>query len=763
MTGHTFHIHIRGMVQGVGFRPFVYKLAQERQLTGWVNNTNTGVHIRINAAETDARNFLQEVLDKAPAHSIITGHKLEQVPHEPFSGFHIVNSVAETEGELLLTPDFGLCAKCRRDIQERLNKRFGYAFTTCTHCGPRFSIIRQLPYDRERTAMAEFEMCSDCEAEYHSVENRRYYSQTNSCPNCAVKLSLYDTTQKKDQEGFSQAAMIDAVVRAWEQGKIVAIKGIGGYLLTCDAENRKTIQQLRRRKQRPGKPLALMYHDLFILAEDLDVSATDMVALQEPSAPITLLTLKEDPLSAIPFEEIAPGLSRVGAMLPYTPLYDLLLRKFGRPIVATSGNLSGSPILYEDAPAIEYLSPIADQILLNNRDIVMPQDDSVILHSPMQQQPIVLRRSRGLAPNTMQRIGTATTLLATGASLKSSIAYAANRNVYLSQYLGDTENYESQRSYERVLQHFLDLFGKQPEAIACDLHPAYFSTDKAQELSREWGTPLVKVQHHIAHFYALMGEHQLLESEQPMLGFIWDGTGLGEDGNIWGGECFRYEDGFVRRLSHIGYFDFLLGDKMPREPRISALAIANALPEAEDELRALFTGQEWSIYQQMLNTPIHLQSSSVGRLFDAAAALLLGTGTQTYEGEAAMRLEAQAHHYFRRNFPKRELSYLYDREMPAHLPRFLLQELLRGKTAGVEIPVLAARFHLTLADYVGRVAEQAGVERLGFSGGVFQNAWLADLIQRFLGNQFELYFHSSLPPNDENVAFGQLMYLDRKR
>jgi len=393
---------------------------------------------------------------------------------------------------------------------------------------------------------------------------------------------------------------------------------------------------------------------------------------------------------------------------------------------------------------------------------VVPQDDSVLNHTPMQRQPIVMRRSRGLAPNTLQQVGEAT-LLATGASLKSSFAYAAHRNVYLSQYLGDTENYESQRSYEGVLQHFLQLFGKQPEAVACDLHPAYFSTQKAEALAKEWAVPLVKVQHHIAHFYALLGEHQLLDDPAPMLGFIWDGTGLGDDGQVWGGECFRYEKGKVHRHSHVDYFDFVLGDKMPKEPRISALAIAHSLPEAQSILQPLFTEAEWGIYHKLLQQGNHLQSSSVGRLFDAAAALLLDIGRQSYEGEAAMRLEAQAHHYFRMNFPRRELSYLNEQELPAHFPRFLLRQLLKGKAAGIETPVLSARFHLTLADYVGRVAEQSGVERLGFSGGVFQNAWLVDLIQRFWKDRFELYFHSSLPPNDENVAFGQLMYLYHKQ
>jgi len=758
MTEQTYHIHIRGMVQGVGFRPFVYKLAQAHRLNGWVNNTNDGVHIKLNAAASAAEAFMQDVLEQAPTHAIITGHSLQRVPHETFSDFRIVHSQSSTEGELLLTPDFGMCAKCKADIQHPADRRFQYAFTTCTHCGPRYSIIHDLPYDRERTAMAAFEMCPACRAEYDDVEDRRYYSQTNSCPQCAVELSLYDSAQQVYQAGD----MLAATVKAWEAGKIVAIKGIGGYLLTCNAEDRTAIHTLRERKRRPSKPLALMYHDLLIMAEDLEVGAADMVALQQPAAPIVLLTLKSDPLSAIPFEEVAPGLSRVGAMLPYTPLYDMLLRQFGRPIVATSGNLSGSPIIYENDKAVEYLSPIADLILANNRDIVVPQDDSVLNHTPMQRQPIVMRRSRGLAPNTLQQVGEAT-LLATGASLKSSFAYAAHRNVYLSQYLGDTENYESQRSYEGVLQHFLQLFGKQPEAVACDLHPAYFSTQKAEALAKEWAVPLVKVQHHIAHFYALLGEHQLLDDPAPMLGFIWDGTGLGDDGQVWGGECFRYEKGKVHRHSHVDYFDFVLGDKMPKEPRISALAIAHSLPEAQSILQPLFTEAEWGIYHKLLQQGNHLQSSSVGRLFDAAAALLLDIGRQSYEGEAAMRLEAQAHHYFRMNFPRRELSYLNEQELPAHFPRFLLRQLLKGKAAGIETPVLSARFHLTLADYVGRVAEQSGVERLGFSGGVFQNAWLVDLIQRFWKGQFELYFHSSLPPNDENVAFGQLMYLYHKQ
>ncbi len=716
MISDTYHIHIRGMVQGVGFRPFVYKLAQAHRLNGWVNNTTDGVHIKVNAAESAAEAFVQDVLEQAPTHAIITSHSWQRVPHEAFSDFRIVHSQNSTEGALLLTPDFGMCAKCKADIQTPSDRRFQYAFTTCTYCGPRYSIVQDLPYDRERTAMAAFEMCPACQAEYDDVEDRRYYSQTNSCPDCAVELSLYDTSLQAQREGLSQQQMTEATVQAWENGQIVAIKGIGGYLLTCNAEDRAAIQTLRARKRRPSKPLALMYHDLLIMAEDLEVGAADIAALQQPAAPIMLITLKAAPLSAIPFGEVAPGLSRVGAMLPYTPLYDLLLRQFGRPIVATSGNISGSPIIYDNEDAANYLSPIADLILMNNRDIIAPQDDSVLMHSPLHRQPVLLRRSRGLAPNVLQQVG-ADCLLATGASLKSSFAYAVNRNVYLSQYLGDTENFESQRSYERVLQHFLQLFGKQPAAVACDLHPAYFSTQKAEALSQEWGVPLVKVQHHLAHFYALLGEQGLLDDPKPTLGFIWDGTGLGYDGQVWGGECFLYEKGAARRYNHINYFDFVLGDKMPKEPRLSALAIAHMLPEAQLALEPLFTRTEWGVYQQLLQQENHLQSSSVGRLFDAAAAMLLDMGKQTYEGEAAMRLEAQAHHYFRQNSPRRELSYLYERPMPAHLPRFLLQQLLKGKAEGVETAVLAARFHLTLADYVGRVAEQAGGERLGFSGG----------------------------------------------
>ena len=751
---NTWHIHIKGQVQGVGFRPFVFALAQEYGLKGWVNNTVDGVHVVFNAEQRIASDFSNKITTNAPTLSRITASHLQQIEQKFFDNFQIIHSAEEGEPNLLLTPDVSLCEDCREELHQIDNRRQGYPFITCTNCGPRFSIIRSLPYDRIHTTMRGFTMCTTCRKEYDNPLDRRYYSQTNSCSDCGIGLSLFDG--KKNQMAQQTKAILDEVVRLLEVGKIVAIKGIGGYLLTCDAGNSAAVSELRKRKHRPSKPFALMLPSVNGL-KDFQSGIKVFQALRNHVAPIVLVESAE---AADLAPEIAPGLGQLGVMLPYTPLYELLLSRFGKSIVATSGNVSNSPIVYEDKKALDELLTIADYLLVNDREIVIPQDDSVIKFSFFKQHQIILRRSRGLAPTFIRADlqWPKQNILAMGALLKSTFSLLHRGNVFISQYLGDLEHFDTQQSYQHTLQHFLDMFRTQPDVILCDRHPGYPSTQLGEQLAQKWGIPVKQIQHHIAHFGAVIGEHNLIHSEEPVLGVIWDGTGLGDDAQIWGGEFFIYEHYEFSRCCFFDYFDFILGDKMPKEPRIAALSACWGLDGMENLLREKFTPTEWQVYTKLLAKGSRLQTSSVGRLFDALASLLGIMDKQTYEGEAAMRLEALATAYFKKEGLDFQSSYCLEEITDNRIstPSFMSQiiaDLRQGKSKGF----IAAKFHFSLMQIIKMVANNLKIKKIAFSGGVFQNSMLTDLILHHLGGTFELYFHQELSPNDENISFGQLV------
>lgn len=754
----SYHIHIEGQVQGVGFRPFVYRLALEHGLAGWVSNTVDGVHVEFNSSADSAHRFYEALISQAPPMAIITAHQIKKAEDRPFSGFEIIESPENGEAKLLLTPDFAICEDCRQELNSPGNRRFGYPFITCTNCGPRFSIITKLPYDRERTTMAPFGMCPSCRAEYDNPLDRRYFSQTNSCPDCTIHLSLFH--QEKGRLPNTQEAILYKIPRLWSEGRIVAIKGIGGFLLTCDATNPDAILFLRSRKHRPDKPFALMYPSLDSLAGDVKLTQEAEAALLSPAAPIVLLPVKEKLASGVHLPGIAPGLEQIGAMLPYAPLFELLLKTFGKPIIATSGNLSGSPICYEEAGALDYLAPIADYILTHDRDIAGPQDDSVLRYSPIHGQRIILRRSRGLAPTFLPPTPAppGQTLLAMGAEMKSAFALMHAGNYYASQYLGSLDAYESQERFRKMAYHLLGLFDAHPQAILADRHPGYFSTQFGEELSRHWGIPFKQIQHHEAHFAAVLGEHGLLRAEAPVLGVVWDGLGLGHDGQVWGGEFFRYDGQSFERLAHFDYFSYVLGDKTAREPRLSALMATAGLPEAEWALLPKFSKTEWDIYQKMLDNTDSIRSSSVGRLFDAAASLIIGHDKCTFEGEAAMLLEQLAAGHCRRYGMALEAFPLWEKGNPALSTRRLMAGVVSALQAGRDKAYIAACFHWSLASAIRPVAEAAGVRRIAFSGGVWQNALLVDMAIELLGRDFELFFHRELSPNDESIAFGQLCH-----
>ncbi|MDX1939490.1 MAG: carbamoyltransferase HypF [Saprospiraceae bacterium] len=755
----TYHIHITGQVQGVGFRPYVFRLAVQFGLKGWVNNAPNGVHIRFNANTAQAKHFYNTLIQEAPALAHILTHQMHEASPQFFDSFEIIQSEEKVVADLLLTPDFALCEDCRRELYEPTNRRFHYPFITCTNCGPRFSIIQKLPYDRERTTMLDFTMCNNCEAEYHNVWDRRYFSQTNSCPTCGIQLQLMDA------QGNILENPLQTAIQFLQNGQIGAVKGIGGYLLLCDATNAEVIQRLRERKHRPTKPLALLYANVAMLEGDVEMRDTERKLLQSPAAPIILLNIKESPFNTgIQTDLIAPGLRQIGAMLPYTPLFDLISNAIGKPLVATSGNVSGSPVIYEDEKALQELLHIADFILSNNRDIILPQDDSVMRISTHFQQPIVMRRSRGLAPSLLndtiiKRFADKTqSTLAMGAHLKSTFSLLHRGNVYVSQFLGDLDRFESQQSYEHTLHHFLQLFDNQPRKIITDKHPAYFSTQLGEQLAAEWNIPLIKVQHHQAHALAVLGENHLLDCKEPVLNIIWDGTGYGDDGQVWGGEFFYYKNHEFSRAYHFDYFPFILGDKMPREPRISVLCLAYNLPDSVDFIRSKFSETEWNLYQKLLQKPDHLKTSSVGRLFDGVASLLGLGDKMSYEGEAAMQLEALAKSWFHYNGLKCNESYITETFSSSTVPtNTLVQKLLSDLQEGRSKDYIAAKFLMSLVSIIKQVAYYTNCRKLAFSGGVFQNELLVDLILYHLKDEFELFFHQQLSPNDECISFGQLI------
>ena len=745
MAMTTLHLHIQGQVQGVGFRPFVYRLALEMELKGWVNNGVDGVHIEVCGAVETVQHFTQRIVAEAPALARITAVHQQNSPFQTFTNFQIIASESLSTPQLLLTPDFGLCADCKSELHQAQNFRYGYAFITCTNCGPRYSIITGLPYDRPLTTMRNFRMCPTCQVEYDAPLNRRYYAQTNSCPECGIQLQY---VEKKNDSSENNEIALQAAIAALDAGKIVAVKGIGGFLLLADATNANTINLLRARKQRPSKPFALLYPDLKSLAADVKLSPQAVKALQSPVAPIVILPVQALPQSGVQVADVAPGLRRLGVMLPYAPLLELISAALGRPLVATSGNLSHTPIAYTNEQALERLSGIADGILLHNREIVVPQDDSVLVFTPRRQQKIVIRRSRGLAPTLLlPHFQAQNGLLAMGALLKSTFAFTHQQNLYLSQYLGDLDDFDTQQNYQLTLQHLLNTLQVEPTCILVDLHPAYASSQLGREMADERGLPVVPIQHHLAHFGAVLAEHDLLNQKERVLGVIWDGVGLGEDGQIWGGEFFVYHQKQFQRKSHFQYFPYFMGDKMAREPRLAALAILGP----DSILEPKFSATEWANYQVLWQKKHVVQTSSMGRIFDAVSALLGILDVQTYEGEAALRLEELAWTYWQDENPMPN-SYIFDAQIST---QHLFLQIKADVEAGLPINFIAFKFHFSLIELIKTMAAAEQVQRIAFSGGVWQNSLLVDLALNQLQG-FQLYFHQEVSPNDEGIPLGQL-------
>ena len=756
---HRLRINLHGAIQGVGFRPFIYRLATTMGLTGWVINDSTGVQIEVEGPADRLREFQTQIEANKPPLSVILSLESTWFDAVGFSNFVIKESARLGTPTTLILPDVATCPDCVEDIFDTGNRRQDYPFTNCTNCGPRYSIISGLPYDRSLTTMARFDFCSDCAAEYRNPEDRRFHAQPNACPACGPHLGFWD------QGGVELAQKGKALERAVDflrQGRIVAIKGLGGYQLLVEAGNETAVARLRHRKHREEKPLALMFPDLEGVQVVCQVSPAEARLLQAPESPIVLLKRREDDESLA--TNVAPDNPYLGVMLPYTPLHHLLMAKLSLPVVATSGNLTEEPMAINEREALERLGNIADGLLVHDRPILRHVDDSIV--SIVNNRELVLRRARGYAPmpltfspgslaDTMARMG----ILAVGAHLKNNVVLATGGRVFLSQHIGDLATTEAYNAFQRVIADLGRLLEFVPEVVACDLHSDYLSSRFAQELAAEEGLPLVTIQHHEAHIASAMAENEL---EGPVLGVAWDGMGLGKDGTVWGGEFLTGDLSGFERVGHLRPFRLPGGDMAAREPRRSALALIHELgQELEREPKGLgFTTSEMATLRSMLeqgyNAPL---TTSAGRLFDGIAALLGQKNKNVFEGQAAMGLEF--------TLPRLDAAVQQEAYPMAITPsgrgaKFqldwgaLVENVIEDRSRGVGLPKISARFHNGLVEGIVRIAHQVNDHNVVLSGGCFQNRYLVErTVTRLREDDFAVYTHQRVPPNDGGIALGQ--------
>ncbi|MFD1314704.1 carbamoyltransferase HypF [Namhaeicola litoreus] len=744
----TFEISFSGQVQGVGFRPFVFNLAKKHGLKGFVSNNENGVIIQATGCDNLVHQFYQEIILKPPPLALIKDQSIKQIPDFNFDSFKILKSSKSEKLNLPLTPDFAICKDCQSELLDQNNKRFNYPFTTCVNCGPRWSVTKNFPFDRANTTLAEKVMCENCTAEYEAPSNRRFHSQTNTCSDCGFQLCLADTNGEILSTNVSN--IFTEIGQVILDGAILALKNTSGFLLCCDARNKEAIQNLRKRKRRPNKPFAILYPSLTLVKEHFKICDEEEQLLGNSVSPVVILSHLKSKNDLL-LNHIAPGLKQIGVMLPYTGILKLLSETLQIPLVATSGNIHGSPILSENGVAFGELIGVADFFLVHDLNIFNPQDDSVIKYSSKNKQKIIFRRSRGLAPSYFGfKEKSKKTILALGAHLKSTIAFLPNDHIYVSQYLGNLDHFEVYQRFTKTTSYFLELFEQRPELLLIDAHPAYQSSLFGKELSKKFNSHLIKVQHHIAHFASVLGEHTLFDHDR-VLGVVWDGTGFGSDAQIWGGEFFLYENKEIERVGHFEYFNWLAGDKMSLEPRLSLLSLADET--MSDLLATKFTNEELKLYHVILKKN-QLKTSSVGRLFDAVASLLGICDLNSYVGEAAILLE---NNIVSLDFDKEEF-YPFKKNSKNISPKLIIKSIFKDLQKGISQEKILSKFMFTLAKIIFYMAEKQKVKEIALSGGVFQNASLVDLLIDLKGKEYNLYFNESFSPNDENISFGQMMY-----
>jgi len=767
-------IAIKGAVQGVGFRPFVYRLATSLQLAGWVSNSPDGVVIEAEGRETAVREFLVRLPKERPPRSFIQSLEPTFLDIAGFARFDIRPSLESGSPSALVLPDIALCDDCLRELLDPADRRHRYPFINCTNCGPRFSIIERLPYDRPNTTMKAFEMCDQCRREYEDPMDRRFHAQPNACPRCGPHLALWDGDGRVRD---THDAALRAAARAIRDGRIVAVKGLGGFQFVVDARNDGAVARLRARKVREEKPFALMYPSLDRARADCEVSPLEERLLLSAESPIVLLRRRarrrassdvRSPQSGATsgaghrtsddvVDEVAPGNPDLGVMLAYTPLHHLLLRELEFPIVATSGNLSDEPICTDERDALDRLAGIADLFLVHDRPIARHVDDSVA--RVVLGREMVLRRARGYAPLPVGVAGAGQPVLAVGAHLKNTIAASVGSQVFLSQHIGDLETEQAFRAFRQVIEDFSRLYAFTPSIVACDAHPDYLSSGYA----RESGIARVQVQHHEAHVLACMAENELTP---PLLGVSWDGTGLGTDGTVWGGEFLLVTDRGCERRASLRTFALPGGDRAVKEPRRSALGVLfeafgeEALGWSHLPSVAAFGTSELKVLGGMLARGVSApRTSSAGRLFDAVASLAGLHQRVRFEGQAAMalqfaadaRVEDDGYH-----IPAGQGLGPADGLVLDWAP--MLRQILGDLGQRVPVGTISARFHGALVGAIVAVAARVGHERVALTGGCFQNALLLErAVGRLRAAGFRPYWHQRIPPNDGGIALGQVV------
>lgn len=743
------YVVVTGIVQGVGFRPFVYNIAVDNGLNGWVKNTSEGVCVDIEGTKKSVEIFLEKLVNQAPPLSKINNITIENRDIKNYTDFFIEKSEDNDRTITLISPDVAICEDCEREIKANKDKRYKYSFTNCTNCGPRFSIIKKLPYDRAMTTMEKFKMCPNCRKEYENPSDRRFHAEPNACATCGPRVYLTDRCGNE----IATKNPIEEVKNLIKNGKIIGVKGLGGLHIACDGKNQEVIHRLRQRKSRPSKPFALMMKDIDTVKQYCLVNEIEENTLKGIKRPILLLDVKNNILPL----NVAPDNNRFGVMLPYTPLHHLLFDDNIEVLVMTSANVSGLPIVYKNEEAVEKLNNIVDYFLLNDRDIHVPVDDSVARVILGEER--IIRRSRGYAPIPLI-IEDIKETLAYGSHLKNTFCISKEQFAFMSQHMGDMDNLEAYKNYEYNVKHFKNLYNIKPEIIAYDMHPDLLLSNFAR---KDEGKK-IPVQHHHAHIVSCMIENNVNEK---VIGIAFDGTGFGNDGKIWGGEFLVCDYKDFKRAGHLNYVKMAGGDSAVKEPwRMTIGYLFKAYGHKIDA--NIFVGiaekKIKTILAMLKNNMNSIETSSMGRFFDAIAALIGIKMNVTFEGEAAIYLETISH-------VGENGVYKYDiyTEYETYIVNTdnIIKDIIQDMESGIHKSIIAKRFHNTVVAFslemCKLIRNKYGINSVALSGGVFQNEiLLKGLHKKLIKNGFKVYIHKDIPCNDGGISIGQLVIANYK-
>ncbi len=756
-------ITVKGIVQGVGFRPFIYNLASEFKLDGWVNNNSEGVYIDLQGDNKNLNEFICKLKNSAPPLSKIESIDIKEKALEHHEGFYIKESEKQSNRITLISPDISLCKDCEEDILNVNNKRYYYPFTNCTNCGPRFSIIKSIPYDRDKTTMKKFKMCLECKREYENPRNRRFHAQPNACSMCGPSLTLMDNKGNLikpvalEKENINKA-IIDFTKQKLKEGYIFAIKGLTGFHLVCHGKNEEAIKLLRERKRRPHKPFAVMMKDIDTVKKYCNINKDEEKLMSGIRKPIVLL--KKISGCSLPLN-LAPSQINLGVMLPYTPLHRLIFTESIEVLVMTSANISGLPLEYKNDSAFNNLKDIADFFLMHDRDIYIPVDDSV--SRICCNHETIIRRARGYVPEPI-KYNACKSILALGGNMKNTFCISKENFIFLSSHNGDLENIETINHFKKNIEHFNNIFDFHADYVACDMHPEYNSTHYAESL----GLPIIKVQHHHAHIVSCMMENNI---KDKVIGVAFDGTGYGTDNNIWGGEFLISTLKDFERAGHINYVPMAGGDKSIEEPWRMAVSYIyhsygcnNSNKEMLKIIDEKFGTKGLNLLTILSKNINSIYTSSAGRLFDAVASIIGFTHNITYEGQASIELENLLY-----NAPEFEDFYSFNincKDYPIIInTENLIKGIIKDSLKGVSPSIISRKFHNTMVSIICeaclKLKKDTFISKVALSGGVFQNRFLLEsCIERLSSLGFEVFFNNKIPTNDGGISVGQLIAAD---